>query len=141
MATAYEGTLADRLRRVWDSGAGTWAWILHKITGWILLGYLFMHITVLSSAIPAARGDTRMLGEKQVDTYTYVIQSLEGFLLVRILELGLLAVAVFHLLNGLRLLAIDLGYGLHVQKQSFYVTIIITALITLVSIPVFLGVI
>jgi len=104
-----------------------WAWIFHKFTGWVLVGYLFTHIAVLSTAIEGA------------EMYTNTIVTLEGLLLVRILEVGLLAVAVFHILNGLRLLLVDLGVGLESQDKSFYASVILTGAITVASVPTFIA--
>jgi len=71
--------------------------------------------------------------------YNTTLQGLEMLLIVRFLEIGLLAVAVFHILNGIRLLFVDLGLGLTAQDKSFYASVVLTALITLASIPTFLG--
>ncbi|MEF8913694.1 succinate dehydrogenase, cytochrome b556 subunit, partial [Natronomonas sp.] len=110
-----------------EFSAGMWAWIFHKFTGWVLIGYLFTHIAVLSTATVDA------------GTYTTTLQSLESFLVVRVLEVGLLAVAVFHILNGVRLLFVDLGVGLEAQDKAFYAALIVSAAITVASIPTFLG--
>ena len=104
-----------------------WAWVLHKFTGWVLVGYLFTHIAVLSTATVDGA------------TYTTTLQGLEELLVVRFLEVGLLAVAVFHILNGVRLLFVDLGVGLKAQDKAFYAALVVTAAITVASIPTFLG--
>ena len=103
-----------------------WAWIFHKFTGWVLIGYLFTHIAVLSTATVDGA------------TYETTLQTLESLLLVRFLEVGLLAVAVFHILNGIRLLFVDLGVGLEAQDKAFYAALIVTAAIAVASIPTFL---
>ena len=103
-----------------------WAWIFHKFTGWVLVGYLFTHIAVLSTAMQGS------------DAYNSTIQGLEGLLLVRFLEVGLLAVAVFHILNGIRLLFVDLGLGLESQDRTFYASLVVTGVIVVASIPTFL---
>jgi succinate dehydrogenase / fumarate reductase cytochrome b subunit len=115
--------------------AGMWAWLLHKFTGWVLVGYLFTHIAVLSTAIPAAGGGAVATG---TDVYTTTLQGLESVLLVRFLEVGLLAVAVFHILNGVRLLFVDLGVGLDQQDKSFYASLVLTGAIVVASVPTFL---
>lgn len=122
--------------RFWHFSAGMWAWVLHKVTGWILAGYLFAHIAVLSTAIPASSNPT--LVAEGVDLYTYTIQGLEGIFLIRVLEVGLLAVAVFHMTNGIRLLLVDLGIGLERQAAGFYASLVVTVIVTVLSIPVFL---
>jgi succinate dehydrogenase / fumarate reductase cytochrome b subunit len=104
-----------------------WAWVFHKFTGWVLVGYLFTHIAVLSTATVDGA------------TYTTTLQGLEELLVVRFLEVGLLAVAVFHILNGVRLLFVDLNVGLEAQDKAFYAALVVTAAITVASIPTFLG--
>ena len=127
MSSTYDRGTVESFGRWQEFSAGMWAWILHKFTGWILIGYLFTHIAVLSTATQSP------------EMYTETLQGLEALLVVRFLEIGLLAVAVFHILNGTRLLMVDLGIGLESQDKSFYASLILTALIALASIPTFLG--
>jgi len=44
-------------------------------------------------------------------------------------------VAVFHILNGLRLLMVDLGVGPEAQDKSFYASLVLTGAITVASVP------
>ncbi len=127
MSQSYNRGLIEDFGRWREFSAGMWAWVFHKFTGWVLVGYLFTHIAVLSTALA---------GEA---AYTGTIQTLEGLLVVRILEVGLLAVAVFHILNGLRLLMVDLGIGLESQDKSFYASLILTGAITVASVPTFIA--
>ena len=127
MSQSYNRGTIESFSRWREFSAGMWAWIFHKFTGWVLVGYLFTHIAVLSTAIDGA------------EMYTNTIVTLEGLLLVRILEVGLLAVAVFHILNGLRLLLVDLGVGLESQDKSFYASVILTGAITVASVPTFIA--
>ena len=138
MSQSYNRGLIEDFSRWREFEAGMWAWIFHKFTGWVLIGYLFTHIAVLSTAIPAAGAETAAL-QAGSDVYTQTIVSLEGLLLVRILEVGLLAVAVFHMLNGTRLLLVDLGVGLDSQDKSFYASLILTGAITVASVPTFIA--
>ena len=107
MSQSYNRGLVEDFGRWREFSAGMWAWIFHKFTGWVLIGYLFTHIAVLSTAMEGAA------------SYNSTIQGLEGLLMIRVLEVGLLAVAVFHILNGIRLLMVDLGIGLESQDKSF----------------------
>lgn len=126
MSQSYDRGLVEDFGRWREFTAGMWAWIFHKFTGWVLIGYLFTHIAVLSTFMTGA------------ETYTTTIQSLEGLLLVRVMEVGLLAVAVFHIMNGIRLLFVDLGVGLEQQDKSFYASLVVTGLIVVASVPTFL---
>ena len=126
MSQTYDRGTVEDVDRWRHFSAGMWAWVLHKFTGWILVGYLFTHIAVLSTATGGA------------ELYTGTLQGLEELLVVRFLEVGLLAVAVFHILNGLRLLFVDLGVGLTSQDKSFYASLILTGAIVVASVPTFL---
>ncbi|MGM0447581.1 MAG: succinate dehydrogenase, cytochrome b556 subunit [Methanobacteriota archaeon] len=138
MSQSYNRGLIEDFSRWREFEAGMWAWIFHKFTGWVLIGYLFTHIAVLSTGIPAA-GESATAIAAGNDVYTQTIVSLEGLLLVRVLEVGLLAVAVFHMLNGTRLLLTDLGVGLEAQDKSFYASLILTGAITVASVPTFIA--
>ncbi|MGZ0746349.1 MULTISPECIES: succinate dehydrogenase, cytochrome b556 subunit [unclassified Haloparvum] len=138
MSQSYNRGLIEDFGRWREFSAGMWAWIFHKFTGWVLVGYLFTHIAVLSTAIPAAGAGEATLAAGN-DVFTQTIVTLEELLLVRILEVGLLAVAVFHILNGTRLLFVDLGIGLESQDKSFYASLILTGAITVASVPTFLA--
>ncbi|AEH37195.1 succinate dehydrogenase, cytochrome b556 subunit [Halopiger xanaduensis] len=138
MSQSYNRGLIEDFGRWKEFSAGMWAWIFHKFTGWMLIGYLFTHIAVLSTAIGAASGDASMI-QAETDVYTTTIQGLEELFIVRVLEVGLLAVAVFHILNGLRLLMVDLGIGLEAQDRSFYASLVLTGAITVASVPTFLS--
>ena len=132
----YDRGVIEDFGRWREFSAGMWAWIFHKFTGWVLVGYLFTHIAVLSTALTAQSADPATLQAGE-DTFTQTIQTLEGQALVRVLEVGLLAVAVFHILNGIRLLLIDLGVGLEAQDRSFYASLILTGAIVIASVPTF----
>jgi succinate dehydrogenase / fumarate reductase cytochrome b subunit len=127
MSQSYNRGLVEDFGRWREFSAGMWAWIFHKFTGWVLVGYLFTHIAVLSTALSSP------------EAYTTTISTLESLLIVRVLEVGLLAVAMFHILNGLRLLLVDLGIGLESQDKSFYASLVLTGAIVVASVPTFLA--
>jgi succinate dehydrogenase / fumarate reductase cytochrome b subunit len=127
MSQSYNRGLVEDFGRWKEFSAGMWAWVFHKFTGWILVGYLFTHIDVLSTAIQGP------------ESYTTTLQSLESIFVVRILEIGLLSTAVFHILNGTRLLLVDLGIGLGSQDKSFYASLVLTGAIVVASVPTFLA--
>jgi succinate dehydrogenase / fumarate reductase cytochrome b subunit len=127
MSQSYDRGTVEDFGRWREFSAGMWAWIFHKFTGWVLVGYLFTHIAVLSTATGPA------------GLYTNTLRGLEELLVVRFLEVGLLSVAVFHILNGIRLLFVDLGLGLEVQDRTFYASLMLTGAIAVASVPTFLG--
>ncbi|WP_136715639.1 succinate dehydrogenase, cytochrome b556 subunit [Halorientalis salina] len=127
MSQSYDRGTVEDFGRWKEFSAGMWAWIFHKFTGWVLVGYLFTHIAVLSTATQGAT------------TYTQTIRGLEALAIVRVLEVGLLAVAVFHILNGVRLLFVDLGVGLEAQDKSFYASLVLSGAIVVASVPTFVS--
>jgi succinate dehydrogenase / fumarate reductase cytochrome b subunit len=127
MSQPLQRDLIEDYGRWREFSAGMWAWIFHKFTGWVLIGYLFTHIAVLSTATVDGQ------------VYTNTISGLESLVIVRIMEVGLLAVAVFHILNGVRLLFVDLGVGLEAQDTSFYASLVLTGAIVVASVPTFVS--
>lgn len=111
---------------------GMWAWLLHRISGLVLVGYLFVHIWVISTAATA---------NGKIDFTALMASMANPFVAVG--ELGLLAVILFHGLNGIRVLLFDVGVGLNSQKQIFWglmaVAIVVFIVSTVVLWPVLTG--
>jgi len=101
-----------------------WAYALHRVTGLVLVFYLLMHIMVISSAMVA--------GKSAFDALLGVLQT--PFWVV--MDLGLVAVVLFHALNGVRLLLFDLGVGVRSQKLLFWVVLVVSFLGFLASVVV-----
>lgn len=92
-----------------DFSAGHSAFVLHRLTGWLLLVWIAVHLV-----IPLA--DSSVL-TVYIPTSAWVIVSL-------------LAVLVFHTLNGLRLVVIELGMlPLSENRASFWFTLGLSVLI------------
>ncbi|MCL4534520.1 MAG: succinate dehydrogenase, cytochrome b556 subunit [Bacteroidetes bacterium] len=106
--------------------AGTWAYALHRLTGLGLVGYLFVHIWVISFSVIR-------YGSFSFGQVMSLLQS-PPFLL---LDLGLLAVVLFHGLNGIRIMLFDVGIGVRSQKQLFWLVVAVT-LVAVVAAFVFL---
>ena len=100
--------------------AGWWAWFLQRLTGVALVGYLFLHILVIS---------TVQAGQDAFDSVLIVLQ--KPFFVV--LDLFLIAAVVYHALNGVRVLLFDLGIGLKRQAGLFWVCMVLTTILTLVA--------
>ncbi len=106
---------------------GMWGYVLHRITGLVLVCYLLMHIMVISSAMVGGKGAfDALLGLLQTPLFV-------------VLDLGLIAAVVFHGLNGIRLVLFDLGYGVRSQKTLFWAVIaaavVAMAAATIASLP------
>lgn len=125
--SGYDRGRIEDISRWRDFKPGMWAFYLHRVTGLILSLYLVMHLAVLGTAW--------WLGP---DAFTAVIHTLESNFVVKVLEVGLFGVFVFHALNGIRILLFDLTIGLTLQKPLFYLSFVVSAALVVVSVPFFL---
>jgi len=86
--------------------SGSVAWMLHRVSGLILLLYLAIHLWGLGSALG---------GEVAFDNR---MRAFSGPVF-ELLEALVVLIAAFHMFNGLRIIAVDfLGLGRH-QKAMF----------------------
>lgn len=109
-------TMSDR----YQGGVGMLSWLLHRVSGLALSGYLLLHIWDL-------RGAQR--GAAAFDEALAVFQSPFW----KVMDLLLLAAVLFHTLNGIRLLLFDAGRGLTNQRQLFWLAFGLTVAIFLYS--------
>lgn len=87
------------------------AFALHRITGWLLLGWVGLHL-----AIPVLEGGNVYVPESAAMT-VFVI-----------------AVLVFHGFNGIRLIAAELfGVGISQARRVFYATLIAAAALVIIT--------
>lgn len=91
---------------------GTFAWILHRLSGLGLIFYLLLHIWVIGHLAG---------GEESFDS----IMEFFNNPLFKFLEIGLIGVIFYHLFNGLRLTIIDLGWLVEKQKVLFVIFVVI----------------
>lgn|GEM_PF-419339 len=85
---------------------GMLAWVLFRVTGLALVGYLAMHIIVISNLHDPAKFDEtmRFLGSWQF----------------RVLEIGLFFIVLYHALNGVRIFIVDFWGGAVHQAKLFW---------------------
>jgi succinate dehydrogenase / fumarate reductase, cytochrome b subunit len=98
--------------------AGSWAFILNRLTGLGLTFYLGLHLVVLNKLAQ---------GPQAYDEFIAFSQSL----LIKIGEVILIAAVLFHGLNGLRLTLHAFGIGIRWQKKLLAVALAVTALVSL----------
>ncbi len=92
-----------------------WAWILFRVSGIVLVLYLFAHIWVISQG--------RIGGPEQLDR---LFEFFDRPLLV-LLDLMLVAAVLYHALNGVRIILMDLGVGVGRHKAIFWVCMVVAA--------------
>ncbi|MGV1033907.1 MAG: succinate dehydrogenase, cytochrome b556 subunit [Microbacteriaceae bacterium] len=102
---------------------GMWSWVLHRITGVAIFFFLLVHIL-----------DTSLL-RLSPDAYNAVMGSYKT-VVMGLGEIALVGAIVFHALNGLRIILVDLwSKGARYQKVMFYVVIALWVLTMLAFVP------
>lgn len=91
---------------------GSWAWILHRLSGLGLIFYLTLHIWVIN---------TLTLGEETFNDVAAFLNSP----LFKLLEVGLWGIILFHAFNGVRIVIVDFFKGSLFHKKLFFVMIAI----------------
>ncbi|MFQ6127308.1 MAG: succinate dehydrogenase, cytochrome b556 subunit [Thermoplasmata archaeon] len=102
---------------------GTFAHVVHRITGLLLVIYLVMHIFVVTQA--SLNGQTY---EDLLDTFRSPLFALAELVVV----LGVLV----HGLNGIRLTLFDLGIGLKHQKAIFWAFMVVAVVIWILGLVI-----
>jgi succinate dehydrogenase / fumarate reductase, cytochrome b subunit len=120
-------SLKDALRKYRWQFSGMVAWGIQRVTGILLLLYLFLHVHTVSklSQGPAAFNQA-------MATFSSPF--------FKLLEIGLFGIVVLHALNGVRITLVDLGIAVGKQRQMFWIiTVGVGALVFLAgAIPMFL---
>lgn len=100
---------------LWKS-VGMWAWILFRVSGLVLAVYLFFHIWVISQG--------RVGGPDRLDD----LFDLFSNPFIVFLDLALVGAVLYHALNGVRILLMDLGVGIRSHKAVFWACMVVAAL-------------
>ncbi len=99
---------------------GMWAWVGHRLTGIILVVYVFMHLTFLSTASTSSAGFADLMETTAQPAFVFM-----DFLLV--------CAVIYHAMNGFRVVLFDMGVGIRRQKLVFWIMMAIAALIVVVA--------
>ncbi len=92
---------------LYRGGSGQWSWAVHRISGIAIFLFLLAHIL-----------DTALVGfgpefyNRVVKVYHHPV--------IRLLEIGLAAMVLFHALNGLRVIAIDFFPRLADRQEELF---------------------
>lgn len=107
--------------------AGSWAFILNRLTALALTFYLGLHLAVLNKLTQGAQAYNDFVVFAQTP-------------LIKVGEIILIAAVVLHGLNGLRLTLLAFGIGLSKQRMLFGMVAIATILSSvLFAIRLFIG--
>jgi succinate dehydrogenase / fumarate reductase cytochrome b subunit len=88
---------------------GMWAWVLFRISGLVLVFYLFVHIGVISTARFGENGET----------LNSIMKFFESPIAI-VLDLLLVWAVLYHALNGVRIVLMDFGVGIKQHKATFW---------------------
>lgn len=105
---AFKGT-RDEVRL--NPNVGTWSWFLHRITGLLLLLYLFIHLWVLGSVNSSREAFNARLQSVQTPLFHF-------------LEIGLILVVFYHMVNGIIIALMD--FADISEKHKILVTVMVT---------------
>lgn len=106
--------------RVNKRSVTTWAFVLHRLTGIVLVFYLFLHLFVLRTLTRGPEAYQQLLTLFQRPWVT-------------VLEALLIGTVVYHGLNGLRLVLLTFNVGLRMHKALFWVALLLSVAVTLVA--------
>ena len=98
---------------IYKGDPGMWSWVAHRISGVAIFFFLFVHVldTALVTVSPESYNAV-------IDTYKNPI--------VGLMEIGLVALVLFHALNGLRIVAVDFwSKGAKYQRQMLWAVLAI----------------
>jgi len=120
--------MKDLIRKYGGPFSGMVAHLIQRVTGLLLLFYLFLHVRTIYALRegPAA--------------FDQAVGAFNG-VLFKLLEIALLGAVILHALNGIRITILDLGLGQDRQRRLFWAwSIGVGALIFLAgAIPLFLA--
>ena len=93
--------------QVW-SAVGTWAWLLHRITGFSLLLYILQFHVILMTTL-LLRGEEAFQSTLALLMFNPIFKTLNAVLL---------AALYYHSLNGIRVLLHDIGIGVSIDSTK-----------------------
>lgn len=100
-------------RSLYKGDPGMWTWVLHRISGVAIFFFLFVHVI-----------DTAMvtLGP---EVYNAIIGTYQAPI-VGLMEIGLVALVLYHALNGIRVILIDFwSKGAKYQRQMIWIVAVV----------------
>ena len=106
---------------VYKGKTGQWAFVMHRITGFLVFMFLLLHVIDVSlvNASPSLYNE---------------VHELYGNVLLRLFEVGLLGALLFHAFNGLRIVMIDFFPGaIRSEKVMFTIVVFFTVVLTAVG--------
>lgn len=117
---AEEAAVSAERGTVYQGRSGQWAFLTHRITGFLVFFFLLLHIV-----------DVALVARPEL--YDEV-HELYGNVVLRLFEVGLLFGLVFHSLNGLRIVMVDFFPGaIRNEKRMLTWIVVLTAVLTAIG--------
>lgn len=105
---------------VYRGKSGQWAFVLHRITGFLVFFFLLLHVV-----------DVSLIARPELYDEVHEVY---GNVLLRLFEVGLLAALLFHSLNGLRIVLVDFfPEAIRSERAVFAVVLFLTTALTVVG--------
>lgn len=102
---------------VYRGKSGQWAFVTHRVTGFLVFFFLLLHIVDVSLIARPHLYDE--------------VHELYGNVMLRLFEVGLLFALVYHSLNGLRIVMIDFFPGsIRREKTMLWGVAVLSLLVT-----------
>ena len=102
--------------RPYRGKSGQWAFVGHRVSGFLIFFFLLLHIVDVSLVRwPALYDD---------------VHAVYGNVVLRVFEVGLLFALVFHSLNGLRIVAVDFFPGAVANERRLLGAAVVLTLAT-----------
>ena len=99
-----------------NRNTGMWSWVLQRLTGVLLTLYLFPHLFVIHSSTK---------GPEVFDGLTSKIQAP----IWHLLDIALIAIIIFHLMNGVRIIVVEIGSFARAHKPLLLVMMALGAIL------------
>ncbi|MGH2793631.1 MAG: succinate dehydrogenase, cytochrome b556 subunit [Actinomycetota bacterium] len=116
----------ERLGTVYRGGQGQWSWAFHRITGVAVFLFLLAHIV-----------DTALVGFGP-ELYNRVVAVYHNPI-IRLMEIALAGLVLFHALNGLKIIAIDFFPKLSDRHKELFGIVVGLYIILIVPALYFMG--
>ena len=93
-------------------GSGQWAFVAHRVSGFLVFMFLLLHIVDVS----LVNISPRLYNE---------VSALYGSIVLRVFEVGLLFALLFHAFNGLRIVLIDFFEWAAVRQRQLTTSVVV----------------
>jgi succinate dehydrogenase / fumarate reductase, cytochrome b subunit len=126
MSAVLPDAAIDAVRKYRWQFSGMVAHVVQRVTGLLLLSYLFVHVRTIRELSNGPAAFNRAVGEF-------------GSPFFKLLEIALLGTVILHAFNGVRLTLLDLSIGHKRQRQLFWIWSVGlgTALFLAAAVPLF----